>query len=244
MRSLTDWTAGLAGPRDPAQPLLTLRDGPARVELSGATTANWVAKSANLLVDGLGGPTRVGLLLPLHWQTVALLLAGVSTGATVVIAAEPAELDGCEAAFVLAERSDAALEAAVDEVFALSGHPLGAPAPHLPAGVTDYAREVPGYADHWGGPTPARLDLEAGGAVLPPLPDLDLGVTDRVLTSVDPAAPADLAALLAVLRCGAALVLAPAPAELDLPAVVAQEGVTATLGVAVEGTPALERPLA
>ena len=42
--------------------LLTLLDGPARVELSGSTTANWVAKSANLMVDGLGAPERVGLL--------------------------------------------------------------------------------------------------------------------------------------------------------------------------------------
>ena len=43
-----------------------------------------MAKSANLLVDGLGTPETVGLLLPLHWQTVALLLAGVTTGATVL----------------------------------------------------------------------------------------------------------------------------------------------------------------
>ena len=80
LRGLTHWTAGLAGERDPAQPLLTLHSALGRVELSGATTANWVAKSANLLVDGYGGPGRVGLLLPLHWQTVALLLAGVATG--------------------------------------------------------------------------------------------------------------------------------------------------------------------
>ena len=212
------------------------------MELSGATTANWVAKSANLLVDGFASPTRVGLLLPLHWQTVALLLAGVTTGATVVVAADLAELDGCEVAFVLAAVAAAALDAGVDDVLALSGSPLGTPAPHLPAGVADYAREVPGHADHWGGPTPVRLDLEAGGAVLPPLPDLGLGTADRVLTSVDPADPVGLAALLAVVLGGAALVLAPSPDRLDLPRVVAQEGVTATLGVDVEGTPPL--PLA
>ena len=100
VRGLTDLTGGLVGERDPAAPLLTLYDGtfpgPARVELSGATTANWVAKSANLLVDALGAPERVGLLLPLHWQTVALLLAAVATGATPVVGSA----DGCDVAFV------------------------------------------------------------------------------------------------------------------------------------------------
>ena len=209
------------------------------MELSGATTANWVAKSANLLVDGYGTPTRVGLLLPLHWQTVALLLAGVATGATVVAAAEPAELAGCEVAFVSGEHADAALAAGADEVLALSCHPLGARLPTVPAGVVDYALEVPSYADHWGGPVPTRLDVESGGSVLPPLPALGLGQADRVLTAVRPADPEGLAALLAVLRCGAALVLVPTPAEVDVARIAEQEGVTATLGVEVAGTPAL-----
>jgi len=143
VRSLTAATAGLVGPREPAQPLLTLLDGPARVELSGATTGNWVAKSANLLVDGLGSPGRVGLLLPLHWQTVALLLAGVATGATVVVVDSPAGLQGCDVAFVTGPHAAAALDAGVEAVLALSGHPLGAPLPSLPPMVEDYAREVP-----------------------------------------------------------------------------------------------------
>lgn len=235
MRGLTDWTAGLVGPRDPAQPLLTLHDRDGRVELSGATTANWVAKSANLLVDGYGGPARVGLLLPLHWQTVALLLAGVATGATVVSAAEPGGLEGCEVAFVAAGRAQAALEVGVDEVLALSCTTLGGRLRDVPAGVVDYAAEVPSYADHWGGPVPGRLDLEAGGAVLPPFPELDVGPADRVLATVSPDDPAGLAMLLAVLRRGAALVLVPAPDAVDLPRLLAQEGVTATLGREVAG---------
>ncbi len=104
LRTLGDLTGGLAGPRDPAAPLLTLYDGDARVELSGATTANWVAKSANLLVDGLGGPRRVGLLLPLHWQTVALLLAAVATGAEVVVGSA----EGCDAVFASVDRLEQA----------------------------------------------------------------------------------------------------------------------------------------
>ena len=209
------------------------------MELSGATTANWVAKSANLLVDGYGGPTRVGLLLPLHWQTVALLLAGVATGATVVVTDEPAELAGTEVAFVSAEHAEAALSAGADEVLALSGHPLGARLTTVPSGVVDDAVEVPAYGDSWGGPVPTRLDVEAGGAVLPALPEVGLGRADRVLTAVRPADPEGLAALLAVLRCGAALVLVPDPGAVDLPRVAEQEGVTATLGVAVDGLAAL-----
>ena len=65
-RSLTampDDIASRASParsrRDPTRPLLTWYDDATgeRTELSGATLANWVAKTANLLVDGLGlGP--------------------------------------------------------------------------------------------------------------------------------------------------------------------------------------------
>lgn len=208
MRGLTAWTAGLAGPRDPAQPLLTYYDGPSRVELSGATTANWVAKSANLLVDGLGGPQRVGLLLPLHWQGISLLLAGVATGATVVVAEDAAGLEGCEVAFVSAHHAEAALDAGVDEVLALSMHPLGAPLPSTPALVTDYAREVPSYADHWGGSAPAGWAVDVGGAPLTTLPAMEVGPADRVLVRVDPADPTGLACLLAVLAAGASLVLA------------------------------------
>jgi len=204
--------------------------------VSGATTANWVAKSANLLVDGHGGPGRVGLLLPLHWQTVSLLLAGVATGATVVVADDPTALDGCEVAFVVADRADAALAVGVDEVLALSCTPFGTRLAEVPAGAVDYAAEVPTYADHWGGPVPSRLDVETGAGVLPPLPELDLGREDRVLVAVPPADPAGLAGLLAVLRHGAALVLVPEPGAVDLERVVAQEGVTASLGVEVPGT--------
>src|SRR5215468_371295 len=63
---------------DPAQPLITWYDDATgdRAELSGATLANWVAKTANLLVDGggLGPGDRAAVLLPPHWQTAAVLL--------------------------------------------------------------------------------------------------------------------------------------------------------------------------
>jgi uncharacterized protein (TIGR03089 family) len=239
LSQLARWTGGLAGERDPAQPLLTLHDGPARVELSGATVGNWVAKSANLLVDGYGGPQRIGLCLPLHWQTVCLVLAGVATGATVVLTDDPAALAGCELALTTVEASAAALDAGVDDVLALSGHPLGAPADALPTGVDDYAREVPSYGDSWGGPPPDEVLVEVAGRPVEPRAT-GLTTADRVLVHVAPADPAGLALLLGCLRDGAALVLVPDPGAVDLAAVAGSERVTATAGLHVAGLPRLD----
>lgn len=235
MTGLTAWTGGLAGPREPAQPLLTLHDGPARVELSGATAANWVAKSANLLVDGLGGPGRVGLLLPLHWQSVCLLLAGVATGAEVVVAADPSGLDGCEAAFTTEATAAAALDAGVDDVLALSGHPLGAPCGPLPPMVQDYAREVPAYGDGWSGPRPPAAQVVADGVPVPVAAWPGVTAADRVLLAGAFAGPEQLAVLLGVLHAGAALVLLPDPAGVDVERVVADERATAAWGVTGSG---------
>jgi uncharacterized protein (TIGR03089 family) len=73
--------------RDPGRPLLTYYDDATgeRVELSVATTANWVAKTANLLVDeyGVDPGDVIGVTLPLHWQTAVVLLAAWEVGAVV-----------------------------------------------------------------------------------------------------------------------------------------------------------------
>lgn len=69
---------------DPARPLVTFYDDATgeRVELSVATFANWVAKTANLLQGELSAEPgeRVALLLPAHWQTAVWLLACSSVG--------------------------------------------------------------------------------------------------------------------------------------------------------------------
>ncbi|WP_280412430.1 TIGR03089 family protein, partial [Nocardia asiatica] len=62
--------------REPAGPRVTYYDDAtgARIELSGATLANWAAKTANLIRDefGLSPGARVAVLLPAHWQTAAV----------------------------------------------------------------------------------------------------------------------------------------------------------------------------
>lgn len=215
--------------RDPAQPLLTLLDGPARVELSGATAANWAAKTANLLTDSLGAPERVGLLLPLHWQAVTLMLGARRSGATVVVARTPAELADCGAAFVAIEHAEAALAAGVDDVLAVCTAPMGGRLPEpLPAMVLDSGAELPAHGDHY--PGRGNGPVEQAGVVVH-VPELGLGPQDRVLTVL---APADGLAvgLLAPLSAGAALVLCPAGVQgLALQA----EAVTATVGVDLPG---------
>jgi len=73
---------------DPGRPRVTWY-GPdhERVEFSAKTLNNWVAKTANLLVDELdvGPGSRVGIALPGHWRTVVWLLASWSVGAQVIV---------------------------------------------------------------------------------------------------------------------------------------------------------------
>ncbi|HUR52372.1 MAG TPA: TIGR03089 family protein [Mycobacteriales bacterium] len=224
-------TGGLAADRDPASPLLTLYDGPARVELSGATVANWVSKTANLLVDGHDRPDRVGLLLPLHWQLPCFLLGAAAAGCAVVVASMPASLQGCSLAFVDLEHADRALDAGVEDVLVASGHPLGARLPAVPALCLDAAVEVPAYGDRYSGPDAGPpmvlLDGEPFDA-----PGLGLGPDDRVLTTLAPTTPRGLGVLLAALRAGSSLVLL---ADGDAAAVAGAERVTAVAGTAVPG---------
>ena len=73
--------------RDGARPLLTWYDDAigARVELSVATTANWVAKIAGLLSDeyDVETGTVAAVDLPLHWATACVLLAVWACGGAV-----------------------------------------------------------------------------------------------------------------------------------------------------------------
>src|SRR5690606_27172035 len=74
---------------DPSGPLVTFYDDARgeRGELSARTFENWVAKTANFLVDELAAEpgTRAVLVLPPHWQTAVWLMACWNAG----VLAEP-----------------------------------------------------------------------------------------------------------------------------------------------------------
>ena len=138
--------------RDGARPLVTFYDDATgeRVELSVATYANWVAKTANMLQDGLSAEPgeRVAVLLPTHWQTAVILSACWAAGlvvATGVEAVGPADIAFTSADTVEAARSSTQAR----DVVALSLLPFARPATGLPTSVLDYALEVPTYGDRF-----------------------------------------------------------------------------------------------
>jgi uncharacterized protein (TIGR03089 family) len=132
---------------DPARPLVTFYDDATgeRVELSVATFANWVAKTANLLQGELSVEPgdRVALLLPAHWQTAVWLLACGSVGAVADVAGAPGAAD----VVVSGPESLEAARACSGERVALALRPLGGRFPRPPEGFLDYAVEVPGQGD-------------------------------------------------------------------------------------------------
>ncbi|MFF4547620.1 TIGR03089 family protein [Streptomyces sp. NPDC001435] len=134
---------------DPGRPLVTFYDDATgeRVELSVATFANWVAKTANLLQGDLAaGPgDRVALLLPAHWQTAVWLLACSSVGAIADVAGDPAAAD----VVVSGPDSLEAARACRGERVALALRPLGGRFPQPPEGFMDYAVEAPSQGDRF-----------------------------------------------------------------------------------------------
>ena len=133
-----------------------------RTELSGTTLANWVAKTANLLVDGCGlGPgDRAAVLLPPHWQTAAVLLGAWSAGLEVAMI-DPRFADLPSSAAEMSAQYDVLFTAAeplLDKVdaadrFVLGLAPMAMPLREVPAGFVDYVTEVRQHGDHF---TPPR----------------------------------------------------------------------------------------
>ncbi|MFR9790852.1 TIGR03089 family protein [Streptomyces sp. MB22_4] len=155
-------TSALAA--DPGRPLVTFYDDATgeRVELSVATFANWVAKTANLLQGDLSVEPgdRVALLLPAHWQTAVWLLACASVGAVADVAGDPAAAD------VVVSGPDTleAARACRGERVALALRPLGGRFPQPPEGFLDYAVEVPGQGDGFASPYGGESALIVAGA--------------------------------------------------------------------------------
>jgi uncharacterized protein (TIGR03089 family) len=213
---------------DPTRPLLTWYDDATgeRTELSGATLANWVAKTANLLVDeaALAPGDTAGVPLPPHWQTAAVLLGCWSAKLTVVDA--PGDVD---VLFAAAARVDEADRWSAGERYVLALDPFALPMRVVPAGFADFVAAVRGHGDHFtpyprGGEADAELLSRAEARAA----ELCLTPGDRLLVDTDQHPdPTDW--LLAPLTAGATLV---ACANLDpsrLTPRTATEKVTRTL---------------
>ncbi|GAY09983.1 TIGR03089 family protein [Pseudonocardia sp. N23] len=212
-------TAALLDPilaSTPARPLITFYDDATgeRIELSGVTTANWAAKTANMLRDecDVETGTTVAVMLPAHWQTAAVLLGAWWCGAHVV--AEPADAEWvlCDA-----DRVDLALTAApAGGVVALSLDAFGRGVSGLPDGVIDYATEVRRHGDDfvpWE-PVPDTASALGDLSIADTLAaarrragELDIAPTDRVLSMAEWSSVDGLVdGLLSVLAVGASLV--------------------------------------
>ncbi|MBP0461320.1 TIGR03089 family protein [Streptomyces montanisoli] len=206
---------------DPARPLVTFYDDATgeRVELSVATFANWVAKTANLLQDDLSAAPgdRLSLLLPAHWQTAVWLLACSSVGVSAEPGGDPASAD----AVVSGPDTLDAARACGGERLALALRPLGGRFPEPPAGFADYAVEVPSHGDRFApyAPVdPAGVALRVGGRELTAAQVVEQATADAAERGLAPgsrllsALPYDTweglsAGLFAPLAAGASVVL-------------------------------------
>lgn len=164
---------------DPARPLLTFYDDASgeRAELSVATFANWVAKTANLLRDELavesGG--TVAVRLPVHWQAAVWLQAAWALGCLVDLAhTGTPEVEGTArvADVAVVEHTAARLAGLrADEVVSLGLGPMGLARPgSVPAyaGALDYDRAVHAHGDRFQPdtrPDPLAPALRAAGTV-------------------------------------------------------------------------------
>lgn len=230
--TVPDAFAAVLAAGDPARPLLTWYDDATgdRAELSGATLANWVAKTANLLVDGCGlGHGDTGAVdAPPHWQTAAVLLGCWSAGLRVAA-------DHPDVVFAAADRA-AAHAGTGAEVYGMALAPLAAPMRQAPPGVADYVTEVRLHGDHFHPAAPVTPDEPATeltharlcAAAAERAGVLGIGARDRVLV-VAQAHPDPLDWLLAPLVAGASLVLCARPDPDGLPGRAATERATVTL---------------
>lgn len=225
---------------DAARPFLTFYDDATgeRIELSFTTLDNWVAKTANMIIEDLGARPgdRLALLLPTHWQSVIWYLACWTAGVVAAPDADPADAD-----HVITDPDGVERAAACHgERVLVPMRPFGRPATDLPAGMLDYAAEVPAYGDQFAPYSPVTDDLAAlersGGsatgaevveAARTAAAGWGLTAKDRVLVTADlGTADGLLAGLLAPLAVGASVVLCRNADEAVLPRRIQTERVT------------------
>ncbi|AJT40421.1 hypothetical protein UM93_00570 [Psychromicrobium lacuslunae] len=145
---------------NPASPRLTWYGSTGeRIELSGKVLDNWVAKTANFLVDefDFGPGMSLSLDLPAHWKSLCILLGALAAGGTVTSA---------QGGTLLASSDQQRLELDQRPAIAVS---LAALAlrwdGELGPQVRDYAAEVRMFADsfeRFDDPAESQLALSIG----------------------------------------------------------------------------------
>jgi uncharacterized protein (TIGR03089 family) len=217
--------------RDPGRPLLTFYDHATdeRVELSVTTYANWVAKAAGLLTDGVDLERGMSLRidLPPHWLSPVFLGAAWTVGLRVTTSDEPdAVVCGPDSLPAWAPR------ASEIPVLACSLRPMGVRfAEALPGGVVDVGVEIWSQPDGftaWDPPTgddPATDDLTQDELTAAAGTSLTGG--GRLLSVADPASPPGMATFTEPLARGGSLVLVRNPDPVRLDDVYAAERATA-----------------
>lgn len=225
--------------RDPTGPLLTYYDEGTgeRTELSATTLDNWVAKTANLLVDGSGldADGTAAVLLPAHWQTAAVLLGCFAAGLPVV---GPAGGGPVDVAFSTPDSLDTARALRPGETYLLGLAPLAMPLREVPPGAADYVLEVRAFGDRFVPAVPVDPDAPALDGcshreLLEQAAELVAGwglePGDRLLLPVGDGGPAARTWLLAPLLAGASVVLCRGAGAERVAAIAGAERVTRTL---------------
>ena len=226
---------------DPGRPLITFYDGATgeRTELSVATYANWVAKTASLLVEecDLERGERLLVDLPPHWLAPVFVGAAWTVGLTVVFDEEsgPADAVVCGPAGV----TRWAAAASGRPVVASALLPLAVRFPEpLPAGVLDFGVEVWGQPDSFVPVDPPAADdlavpgtehgaLWRAASAGTLLEGTGFSSGGRLLTEAGPASAAGLAGFVEPLARNGSVVIAVAMDQERLAAAYAAELATA-----------------
>jgi uncharacterized protein (TIGR03089 family) len=188
--------------RDGASPFLTYYDDASgeRIELSALTTANWVAKTSNLLVDEyeLESGETVAIGLPPHWLGVVWALSTWSAGAAVTTGTGDLAITGPDFG-IRGSR----------ETIASALLPLGGRFREpIPDGIHDYGAEVYNHPDvfvPFDPPSPASTAYD--GTSHADLVASATPITDRILLTRDLVSPTGVRVLVGVISGGGSIVL-------------------------------------
>ena len=240
-QSFPELLAGLLGDGG-SRPLVTAYDDATgeRTELSVASYANWVAKTANLLVDELMlEPGETVLLdLPPHWLTTVFLGGAWAAGLAVAVRSHGQPVVGPDPAVhaVVCGPDDPAVHLGLGvPVVACSLDPFARPFSRaLPEGVLDHGTLWPGQADVFEPvPAPGRgtVAWQPGASTQGELlaRAADGAGPMRLLTDADPCLEEGVPAFLRPLVSGGSLVLVRRPDDSRWASHRASERATAEL---------------